>query len=241
MSAVVIAGDVSGTVTLDAPAVAGTTVLTLPATSGRVLTQNPSAPADSFVVNASGNVGIGTSSPTQKLHVSSAGDNVILSAAGSGAAGYIAANGGNRSGLTGAINIISYSNGIAEITNKSNASLVFGTNDIERMRIQESGNVRITQTPGRYTIDTTGGATVISNGATVDFANASGMLVVNNFSSGAVTIWLCGGGSTNSVSNVGGVVGSLSYVAGIDGYRWTNNSGTTTSFGFFFLRTRPGA
>lgn len=38
MSSVVIAGDVSGTVTLDAPANAGTTVLTLPATSGTVLT-----------------------------------------------------------------------------------------------------------------------------------------------------------------------------------------------------------
>ena len=36
MSSVVIAGDTSGTVTLDAPAVAGSTVLTLPATSGTV-------------------------------------------------------------------------------------------------------------------------------------------------------------------------------------------------------------
>ena len=38
MSSVVISGDISGTVTLDAPATAGTTVLTLPATSGTVLT-----------------------------------------------------------------------------------------------------------------------------------------------------------------------------------------------------------
>jgi len=37
MSSVVIAGNTSGTVTLDAPAVAGTTVLTLPATSGTVV------------------------------------------------------------------------------------------------------------------------------------------------------------------------------------------------------------
>jgi hypothetical protein len=41
MSAVVIAGDVSGTVTLDAPAVAGTTVLTLPATSGSLMVNGP--------------------------------------------------------------------------------------------------------------------------------------------------------------------------------------------------------
>jgi hypothetical protein len=38
MSAVVIAGDTSGSITLAAPAVAGTTTLTLPATSGTVLT-----------------------------------------------------------------------------------------------------------------------------------------------------------------------------------------------------------
>jgi hypothetical protein len=36
MSSLVIAGNTSGTVTLDAPDVAGSTVLTLPATSGRV-------------------------------------------------------------------------------------------------------------------------------------------------------------------------------------------------------------
>ena len=34
MSAIVVAGDTSGSVTLDAPAVAGTTVITLPSTSG---------------------------------------------------------------------------------------------------------------------------------------------------------------------------------------------------------------
>lgn len=38
MSSVVIAGDTSGSVTLQAPAVSGSTVLTLPATSGTVLT-----------------------------------------------------------------------------------------------------------------------------------------------------------------------------------------------------------
>jgi hypothetical protein len=38
MSSVVISGDTSGTVTLQAPAIAGTTVLTLPATSGTIIT-----------------------------------------------------------------------------------------------------------------------------------------------------------------------------------------------------------
>ena len=38
MSGLVLSGDVSGTVTLDAPSAAGNTVLTLPSTSGTVLT-----------------------------------------------------------------------------------------------------------------------------------------------------------------------------------------------------------
>jgi len=41
MSSVIIAGDTSGTVTLQAPAVAGTTTLTLPATSGTVQLAGP--------------------------------------------------------------------------------------------------------------------------------------------------------------------------------------------------------
>ncbi len=58
MSSIVIAGDTSGTVTLDAPAVAGSTVLTLPATSGAVFVggQALSATTGSF----SGNVTLGS-------------------------------------------------------------------------------------------------------------------------------------------------------------------------------------
>jgi hypothetical protein len=40
MSSVIIAGNTSGTITLDAPAVAGTTTLTLPTTSGTIVTTN---------------------------------------------------------------------------------------------------------------------------------------------------------------------------------------------------------
>jgi hypothetical protein len=41
MSSIVVAGDTSGSVTLQAPAVAGSTVLTLPATSGTVMVNGP--------------------------------------------------------------------------------------------------------------------------------------------------------------------------------------------------------
>jgi hypothetical protein len=53
MSSIVVAGDTSGSVTLQAPAVAGSTVLTLPAVSGTVLTST--SPQSSFPPNIAGN------------------------------------------------------------------------------------------------------------------------------------------------------------------------------------------
>jgi hypothetical protein len=109
------------------------------------------------------------------------------------------------------------------------------------MTLDANANFSITQTPGKYTVDVTGGATSIANSGTVDFANASGMLIVNNWYTGAVAIWICGSGSVNLVSNISTAYGGLAYNVGVNGYRWTNNTGSTTSFGFFFIRTRSNA
>jgi hypothetical protein len=62
MSAITIAGDTSGSITLDAPAVSGTTVLTLPATTGTVFVggQALTATTGSFSGNLSFNSGYGS-------------------------------------------------------------------------------------------------------------------------------------------------------------------------------------
>jgi hypothetical protein len=117
---------------------------------------------------------------------------------------------------------------------------VFGS-ATERMRIASDGSVSITQAPGKYTIDTTGGATVIANAGTVDFTAASGMLVVNNFTNGQVTVYICGGGTVANIGNTGSAVGSFVYNGAVNGYTWTNNFGDQAQFGFFFVRTRPNA
>ena len=57
MSSVVISGDISGSVTLDAPSVAGTTVLTLPATSGTVVTTATSSGISGSAITT-GTVGV---------------------------------------------------------------------------------------------------------------------------------------------------------------------------------------
>lgn len=98
----------------------------------------------------------------------------------------------------------------------------------------QTGTVGLTN----YTIDTTPTATVVANGASVDFTLLSGMLVVNSWNSGGVTIWLMGGGGTSAVSSIIGTVGTMSYVYPY--YRWTNNTGSSGTFGFFCVRTRTG-
>ena len=77
MSSVVIAGDTSGTITLDAPAVAGTTVLTLPATSGTVLTSASATVGANGITFSDGSTQTAAASPFSLKNRIINGDMVI--------------------------------------------------------------------------------------------------------------------------------------------------------------------
>lgn len=120
MSSVVIAGDTSGTVTLAAPAVAGTTTLTLPTVSGGTLVTSDS----------SGNVGIGTTSPSYKLDV----NNAVSRIGDSTGLGFLQLG----SSATASNNFHIGDNAGAFIFYQGNYGA--GT---ERMRVDSSGNVLV--------------------------------------------------------------------------------------------------
>ena len=72
MAKLVLNGATSGSITLDVPATAGSNTLTLPATTATIITDSSDVlniGSGQVYKDASGNVGIGTSSPSDLLHV----------------------------------------------------------------------------------------------------------------------------------------------------------------------------
>lgn len=122
-------------------------------------------------IDSSGNVGIGTSSPANILQITkSTAANTFLQSSNSLATSYY--------GVDGA--------GAAYCWNGSNYPVLFGTNGIERMRINSSGNVGIgTATPDQ--ILTINGASLIkhqytgaANGILIGQYNSTGDASINN-------------------------------------------------------------
>jgi hypothetical protein len=114
--------------------------------------------------------------------------------------------------------------------------------EAERLRITSIGSLQygVAYSSG-YHMDTTPSQIAVANGGTINFANFSGMVVMNNHSSGGVTIYLVGAGLTTAVASNGTQVGTMAYNGAISGYTWTNNSGGTNIFGAAIIRTRTTA
>jgi hypothetical protein len=99
------------------------------------------AGAHRFVIDSSGNVGIGTSSPSTKGHFYSGTSMDQLTVDGTGAieTGINFASGGTTYGQIYFNNVSPYD--MSVLQQYSTGSLIFGTNDTERMRIDSSGTL----------------------------------------------------------------------------------------------------
>ena len=147
----------------------GNTALTL---------QTGSTPTTAVTINASQNVGIGTSSPSTKLHVeqSTTGDAFKVARGGN----YIIM-GGSGSGTQ----YIKGYEGVVAFGNEFAGATTFLTNNTERMRIDSSGMVNV-GTGGNGEIYV-GRNTTIAN-AKLEVTGSANMLVTNNTDTGVGAI-----------------------------------------------------
>jgi len=155
MSSVVISGDTSGSITLQAPAVAGTTTLTLPATTGNFLTSTTqligtgtttnndasTGYVGEFIDSAATNVTVGTSATNLTSISLTAGDwdvSGIVQFYGGGAITYV----------TGGINTTSASFsgtviGKSQIFSATNAANGIGASTLPRLRFSLASTTTI--------------------------------------------------------------------------------------------------
>jgi hypothetical protein len=140
------------------------------------------------------------------------------------------------------VDMVKYKTGAFSISNNepSSASIQFNLASLLKMQLSQVGVLSINTNVGNPTIDTSAISTAYATSATQDFPNMSGIIVANSATSGYSTIWICGGGSSTAIANANGGLnnGTLAYVAGISGYRWTNTWGAANTTQFFVIRTR---
>lgn len=92
-------------------------------------------------------------------------------------------------------------------------------------------------------IDSYSTAASYTNGATVNFSNFSGMVMINRQDtlSGNVALWLCGGGVASKLGDSqANASGTISGNGAVNGYTWTNNTGVTITASFMLFRGRTG-
>jgi hypothetical protein len=126
-----------------------------------IRTRNAGVMAERMRILADGKVGIGTTSPTQRLQLNDSGANQILMSV---------TNSSTGSGAEDGLHVGIGGSGDAFIWNKENTHTAFGTNNTERMRIASNGNVGIgTTSPASYGAGYRTLALSNTDGAVIDF------------------------------------------------------------------------
>jgi hypothetical protein len=178
-------------------------------------------------------IGIGTINPATKLDV--VGTVAISSTT-------------TLSGLTASTALaLDASKNVVSVTNTGSGNNVLATSPtINTPSI--SGSATLTggafinaSTAGTTSLDVESNAVTLANLATVDFSTFAGLIAVNCPNIGSSTLYIAGGGVVTLVSTAGAPQGTLTYNGAVNGYTWTNTSGTTYTFSFCAIRLRASA
>ena len=208
MANFVISGDVSGTVTLQAPAVSGTTVLTLPTTNGTILTTATGQTLTSPTITGAVVSSMASSVITSGTAVAStSGTNIDFTSIPSWVKRLtIMLNGISLSGS--AHLLIQIGTGGTPTTSGYNSASSYAT-----INTSSSGGVT----------STTGFIMYFASAAYVD----SGHFTITNISG---NIWICSGmvGNTTSIPYTGQTGGNVSLGGTLNMLRITTSNGTDT-------------
>jgi len=161
-------------------------------------------------IDSSGNVGIGTSSPTNKLHVSSSSFETIKLQGTSTVSGINFVNSASSNGY------IYYDNG---------PNMLFYTNGSERARIDSSGNLLVGRTTtANFSSSTTAGFTWQGTVATISTANTDALALQRSGSDGAIVVFFRQNSNVGNIS----VTGSATAYNTSSDYRLKNSAAPMT-------------
>jgi hypothetical protein len=107
---------------------------------------------DSGFVYTGGNVGITNTSPTDRLQIEKAGANCLLSVA-------------RTTGGAGGRLVMQHTESVGALQTTASVPLTFGTNDVERMRIDSSGNVKLST--ANTVIQNSSGRTILNQSGSI--------------------------------------------------------------------------
>lgn len=151
--------------------------------------------AERMRITSAGNVGIGTTSPGAKLHVSGGGQYISASASAT-AFLRLYSNAQTSSQFEIGQGFATATDNIAYLWNVANASMAFGTNSTERMRITSAGNVGIGTTSPAEKLEVVGNAILTISDSRFRGGDTAGRLVVSNSNT---TSYITLNGSTRAV------------------------------------------
>jgi hypothetical protein len=155
-------------------------------------------------VDSSGNVGVGTTSPTANLHLSSAGTNATLKLS----------NSTSGSGSSDGYDLIMDGND-AYVWNRENGPLLFGTQNTERARITNDGNLLVGATSAFVSV---------SNGSTqIQRGGAGPQVFLRNGLASSGKFWQIGPDNSGNALIVYNQSGTGVYIAD-GGTGWTSSS-----------------